>query len=72
MEALTWTGALTWLNPILGLSAAIMVAAYTAQIVVSVMPRAGLGRRGTWRAWIEAQGECSPKPGATLFGQVSC
>ncbi len=42
MEALTWTGALTWLNPILGLSAAIMVAAYTAQIVVSVMPRAGL------------------------------
>ncbi|MGR3604107.1 ABC transporter permease [Sulfitobacter sp.] len=46
MEALTWTGALTWLNPILGLSAAIMVAAYTAQIVVSVMPRAGLRSAG--------------------------
>ena len=46
MEALTWTGALTWLNPTLGLSAAIMVAAYTAQIVVSVMPRAGLRSAG--------------------------
>ena len=41
MEALTWTGALTWLNPILGLSAAIMVVAYAAQIVVSLVPRAG-------------------------------
>ncbi|KKN32579.1 hypothetical protein LCGC14_0812360 [marine sediment metagenome] len=41
MEALTWTGALTWLNPILGLSAAIMVVAYAAQNVVSLVPRAG-------------------------------
>ncbi len=47
MEVLTWTGALSWLNPVLGVAVGIMVVAYTVQILLSFVPAAGSRTIGT-------------------------
>ncbi len=47
MEALTWTGSMGWLNPILGLAVGVMVVAYAAQILVSLVPSAGMRTVGS-------------------------
>jgi peptide/nickel transport system permease protein len=47
MEALTWTGSMGWLNPILGLAVGVMVLAYTMQILVSFLPSTGVRTIGS-------------------------
>ncbi|MCX8226709.1 MAG: ABC transporter permease, partial [Sulfitobacter sp.] len=47
MEALTWTGSMGWLNPILGLAVGVMVVAYMAQILLSLVPSAGMRTVGS-------------------------
>jgi len=47
MEDLTWTGAMSWLNPVLGIAVAVMVLAYAVQIVLSFVPSTGSRTIGT-------------------------
>ncbi len=47
MEALTWTGSMGWLNPVLGLAVGVMVLAYAVQILVSFVPSAGVRTIGS-------------------------
>ena len=47
MEALTWTGSMSWLNPIFGLAVGIMVVAYVVQIILSFLPAADVRTLGT-------------------------
>lgn len=56
MEDLTWTGSISFLNPLLGLAAGIMVLAYMAQIVLSLVPAGGACTIGTGGVTAAKQG----------------
>jgi peptide/nickel transport system permease protein len=56
MEALTWTGSMGWLNPILGIAVAVTVLAYTLQIAVSFIPNAEMRTVGSGGVSAASQG----------------
>ncbi len=56
MEALTWTGSLSWVNPILGMAVGIMVIAYALQIVMSFVPGTATRTIGTGGVAVINQG----------------
>jgi peptide/nickel transport system permease protein len=56
MEALTWTGSMGWLNPVLGIAVAVTVLAYTLQIAVSFIPNAEMRTVGSGGVSAASQG----------------
>lgn len=56
MEALTWTGSMGWLNPVLGIAAAITVLAYALQIAMSFIPNAEMRTVGSGGVSAASQG----------------
>jgi len=56
MEALTWTGSMGWLNPVLGIAVAITVLAYALQIAVSFIPNAEMRTVGSGGVSAASQG----------------
>jgi peptide/nickel transport system permease protein len=56
MEALTWTGSMGWLNPVLGLAVAVTVFAYALQILMSFIPHAEMRTVGSGGVSAASQG----------------
>jgi peptide/nickel transport system permease protein len=56
MEALTWTGSMGWLNPVLGLAVAVTVFAYALQILMSFIPNAEMRTVGSGGVSAASQG----------------
>ncbi|MGJ8590485.1 MAG: ABC transporter permease [Yoonia sp.] len=56
MEALTWTGSMGWLNPVLGIAVAVTVLAYALQIAVSFIPNAEMRTVGSGGVSAASQG----------------
>jgi peptide/nickel transport system permease protein len=56
MEALTWTGSMGWLNPILGIAVAVTVLAYALQIAISFIPNAEMRTVGSGGVSAASQG----------------
>ncbi|SFS52341.1 peptide/nickel transport system permease protein [Sulfitobacter marinus] len=47
MEALTWTGSMAWLNPVLGVAVIVALCAYLLQIALSFIPNAEMRSVGS-------------------------
>ncbi|WP_341235086.1 ABC transporter permease [uncultured Sulfitobacter sp.] len=56
MEALTWTGSMGWLNPVLGIAVAVTVLAYALQIAMSFIPNAEMRTVGSGGVSAASQG----------------